>query len=215
MKQTLMTEIRGSVDSKLSKLILVVEDMFIGSKRVLLLTYSVDLYPAIDVHSDNILERFSLKLYLDDKLLSKKFLEVNLSEKVEKSFEIDVDMNNNQIENRMFRLELDDIKNGRIDPAIINEMIVVTPKIQSKKFLKLNYHVERMTHYFEFSKESPDERVYMKMNNNNWTEVKESFTLDNSELEGKVNYIQLYTTDEENNKIYSNVVRFIKIDTSE
>ena len=215
MKQTLMTEIRGSVDSKLSKLILVVEDMFIGSKRVLLLTYSVDLYPAIDVHSDNILERFSLKLYLDDKLLSKKFLEVNLSEKVEKSFEIDVDMNNNQIENRMFRLELDDIKNGRIDPAIINEMIVVTPKIQSKKFLKLNYHVERMTHYFEFSKESPDERVYMKMNNNNWTEVNESFTLDNSELEGKVNYIQLYTTDEENNKIYSNVVRFIKIDTSE
>ena len=51
----------------------------------------------------------------------------------------------------------------------------------------------------------------MKMNNHGWREIFKEFTLLNAELEGKVNYMQLYTTDEENNKIYSNTVRLTKI----
>ena len=53
------------------------------------------------------------------------------------------------------------------------------------------------------------------MNNNNWKEIKEGFMIEDADLEGKINYFQLYTTDEENIRIYSNIVRVIKSQSSE
>ena len=50
----------------------------------------------------------------------------------------------------------------------------------------------------------------MKMNNNNWKKITEGFIIENKDLESKINYLQLYTTDDENNKIYSNVLRIVK-----
>lgn len=210
MKQTLRAEVLGMTEEKSSEIRLEIEDMFIGNKRVLNVQYSVDLAPRLDMHNSVILERFALRLSLDNKVLDKQYLEVNLADGISKTFEKDIDMNNTQFENRMFKLELDEIQNGRLDYASINEMISISPVKSSKKFIKLEYFKRGNEHKFSYEKDNPDGRVYMKLNNHNWREVFGDFSFVNDELEGKINYAQLYTTDDENNKIYSNTVRFIK-----
>lgn len=210
MKQTLRAEVLGMTNEKSSEIRLEIDDMFIGNKRVLNVQYSIDLVPRVDIHNSVILERFVLKLSLDNKVLDKQYLEVNLADGVSKTFEKDIDMNNVQFENRMFKLELDEIQNGRLDYASINEMISISPVKSSKKFIKLEYSKQGNEHKFSYKKDDPDGRVYMKLNNHNWREAFGDFSFINDELEGKINYVQLYTTDDENNKIYSNTVRFIK-----
>lgn len=210
MKQILRAEVLGMTDEKSSEIRLEIDDMFIGNKRVLNVQYSIDLAPRVDIHNSVILERFVLKLSLDNKVLDKQYLEVNLADGVSKTFEKDIDMNNVQFENRMFKLELDEIQNGRLDYTSINEMISISPVKSSKKFIKLEYSKQGNEHKFSYKKDDPDGRVYMKLNNHNWREVFGDFSFVNDKLEGKINYVQLYTTDDENNKIYSNTVRFIK-----
>lgn len=210
MKHTMKSEILGLVDAKNSYISMIIEDMFVGNKRYLSVSSSVKITPNKDLVTDHALESFSIKLSIDNQIIFKDSIEVNLAEGIDRTFENDIEMNNSQLENRIFKLELDDIKTNKIDYTSINEMISIEPVNNTKAFIRLDYYKRGATHSFNYSTHSADSRVYMKMNNNSWKEIHEGFTLKDDELEGAVNYIQLYTTDDENNKIYSNTVRFVK-----
>lgn len=212
MRKIMAVPILGLVD-KTSYLEMIIDDLYVGSKKYINVKCTACIRKSRYLAAKHLIESFVLKLRIDDEIIEKKNIELDLAEGRTIDFDIDIEVTNIQPEVKMFKLELDDIKNNKIDYTDITEMVIIEPvKVDSKAFVKLIYMPTGHRHDFSYIVYSPDARVYYKLNNNNWKEIKENdkLSFNNNELEGDINYLQLYTTDEENRKIYSNVVRFVK-----
>ena len=211
MKERMMVPINGLVNSNQSFLQTDIDTVYIGKKRYLNILASIELKPDIGKASTSTLETFELKISLDDNILKRENVEVDLLEGKNYQLETDVELHNTQFETRFLKVEMCNFKNNIIEYTAIKEMINIEPIKESKTFVRLDYYQDRdLVHNFSYYTNKSTNRVFMKMNNHNWREITEGFKINNDDLEGKINYIQLYTTDEENHKIYSNVVRVIK-----
>ena len=211
MKERMMVPINGLVNSNQSFLQTDIDTVYIGKKRYLNILASIELKPDIGKASTSTLETFELKISLDDNILKRENVEVDLLEGKNYQLETDIELHNTQFETRFLKVEMCNFKNNIIEYTAIKEMINIEPIKESKTFVRLDYYQDRdLVHNFSYYTNKSTNRVFMKMNNHNWREITEGFKINNDDLEGKINYIQLYTTDEENHKIYSNVVRVTK-----
>ena len=211
MKERMIVPINGLVNSNQSFLQTDIDTVYIGKKRYLNILASIELKPDIGKASTSTLETFELKISLDDNILKRENVEVDLLEGKNYQLETDVELHNTQFETRFLKVEMCNFKNNIIEYTAIKEMINIEPIKESKTFVRLDYYQDRdLVHNFSYYTNKSTNRVFMKMNNHNWREITEGFKINNDDLEGKINYIQLYTTDEENHKIYSNVVRVTK-----
>lgn len=211
MKERMIVPINGLVNSNQSFLQTDIDTVYIGKKRYLNILASIELKPDIGKASTSTLETFELKISLDDNILKRENVEVDLLEGKNYQLETDIELHNTQFETRFLKVEMCNFKNNIIEYTAIKEMINIEPIKESKTFVRLDYYQDRdLVHNFSYYTNKSTNRVFMKMNNHNWREITEGFKINNDDLEGKINYIQLYTTDEENHKIYSNVVRVIK-----
>ncbi len=211
MKERLQVPINGLVNTNQSFLRADIDTVYIGKKRYLNILASVELKPDIGKASTSTLETFELRISLDDNLIKRETIEIDLLEGKDYQIETDVELHNVQYETRLLNVEMCNFRNNIIEYTAIKEMINIEPIKESKTFIRVDYYQDKdLVHNFSYYTNKSTNRIFMKMNNNNWKEIFSGFSLKNEELEGKVNYLQLYTTDEENNKIYSNVIRFIK-----
>lgn len=210
MNIILKQPITGMVD-KSSNLELKLSDVYVGNKKILTLTANINIVPMRDIEHKHLIDDISLMLKKDEELLLYEKLEVSLVEGYNKSFDIDIELNNSQTEVHQFSLYINHSKKGLIDYSIVKDMITIPPIKSSKVFIRLDYYKRGTLHNFSYYTNSTN-KVYLKTNNHNWKEISEGFTIDNKDLEGKVNYFQLYTTDNENTKSYSNVQRIVKSD---
>ena len=211
MKERLQVPINGLVNTNQSFLRADIDTVYIGKKRYLNILASVELKPDIGKASTSTLETFELRISLDDNLIKRETVEIDLLEGKDYQIETDVELHNVQYETRLLSVEMCNFRNNIIEYTAIKEMINIEPIKESKTFIRVDYYQDKdLTHNFSYYTNKSTNRIFMKMNNNNWKEIFNGFSLKNEELEGKVNYLQLYTTDEENNKIYSNVIRFTK-----
>lgn len=211
MKERMIVPINGLVNANQSFLQADIDTVYIGKKRYLNILASIELKPDIGKASTSTLETFELKISLDDNILKRENVEVDLLEGKNYQLETDVELHNTQFETRFLKVEMCNFKNNIIEYTAIKEMINIEPIKESKTFVRLDYYQDRdLVHNFSYYTNKSTNRVFMKMNNHNWREITEGFKINNDDLEGKINYIQLYTTDEENHKIYSNVVRLTK-----
>lgn len=210
MNIILKQPITGMVD-KSSNLELKLSDVYVGNKKILTLTANINIVPMRDIEHKHLIDDISLMLKKDEELLLYEKLEVSLVEGYNKSFDVDIELNNSQTEVHQFSLYINYSKKGLIDYSIVKDMITIPPIKSSKVFIRLDYYKRGTLHNFSYYTNSTN-KVYLKTNNHNWKEISEGFTIDNKDLEGKVNYFQLYTTDNENTKSYSNVQRIVKSD---
>lgn len=210
MNVILKQPITGMVD-KSSNLELKLSDVYVGNKKILTLTANINIVPMRDIEHKHLIDDISLMLKKDEELLLYEKLEVSLVEGCSESFDIDIELNNSQTEVHQFSLYINRSKKGLIDYSIVKDMITIPPIKSSKVFIKLDYYKRGTLHNFSYYTNSTN-KVYLKTNNHNWKEISEGFIIDNKDLEGKVNYFQLYTTDNENTKSYSNVQRIVKSD---
>ena len=210
MNVILKQPITGMVD-KSSNLELKLSDVYVGNKKILTLTANINIVPMRDIEHEHLIDDISLMLKKDEELLLYEKLEVSLVEGYSKSFDIDIELNNSQTEVHQFSLYINNSKKGLIDYSIVKDMITIPPIKSSKVFIKLDYYKRGTLHNFSYYTNSTN-KVYLKTNNHSWKEISDGFTIDNKDLEGKVNYFQLYTTDNENTKSYSNVQRIVKSD---
>lgn len=210
MNVILKQPITGMVD-KSSNLELKLSDVYVGNKKILTLTANINIVPMRDIEHKHLIDDISLMLKKDEELLLYEKLEVSLVEGYSKSFDIDIELNNSQTEVHQFSLCINRSKKGLIDYSIVKDMITIPPIKSSKVFIRLDYYKRGTLHNFSYYTNSTN-KVYLKTNNHSWKEISDGFTIDNKDLEGKVNYFQLYTTDNENTKSYSNVQRIVKSD---
>lgn len=208
MNITLKEPVLGMVDKK-SNIELRLSDVYIGNERNLVIFASINLIPLDDIESKHIYESFTLLVTMDDKIVIRENIEANLVDGCNKIFTSkEIPINNFQPEVHKFEMVLTDIKNNRIEYTKIKDMIPFT-FMNSKIYIRFDYYKRGNNHNFSYYTNS-NKDVYMKMNNNNWKKITEGFIIENKDLESKINYLQLYTTDDENNKIYSNVLRIVK-----
>ncbi|MBQ3422833.1 MAG: hypothetical protein IJH34_14510, partial [Romboutsia sp.] len=150
MRKTLKSEILGLVDIKNSYVELKLSDLFIGNKKYMNISAKVKISPNKELEAAHSLEIFTVKLYLDDEVIFRENVQVDLAEETEKIFEKDIEMINSQSEDRMFKLEIDDIKNGKIDYTSVSELVSVEPVKDSKVYIKFDYYKRGLTHNFSF-----------------------------------------------------------------
>ena len=214
MNTILTKNIEGMVD-KSSNIELKFQEVYTNNKKSLYITATVNIIPHKDVNATNNIERFNFSVIEDDNVIIHEKLEVNLSQNFSKSFEKEIQLNSTQYEVHLFSASISNIANNKINYTEIRDMITLSPSKESKTYIKLNYYKKGYTHNFNYKTNKRDSRVFLKYNNNNWKEIFETFVIYDKDLEGRINYFQVYTLDDENRKIYSGVVRVIKESNSE
>lgn len=215
MKERMQTNILGLLDTKNSILELEIDTVYIGNKRFLNFNVEANIIPNRHKEPISLIEKFALRMYIDETLLEQKEYEVDLLDGGSFNLDTDLELTNTQYETRLIKLELVDLSGNNINYTAIRESINIEPIKESKTYIILNHSIDNDNHNFSFRTNSPVNRIFMKINNNSWKEVFKDFSIKNDDLEGKVNYIQLYTTDKENTKIYSNMIKFNKIESPE
>lgn len=210
MKQITTEPIVGFV-SPGSELKLAIEDLYIGSKKQLIITYGITLNSnkdKSDIVTSYTLESFDLKLSINDKVVAVHPFHINLLDYLDKEFSYSIDLMNEVTETHFIKVEIDNIKNNKIQYANIKESYIAESTAKSRALIKLKCEKDNFGYKFSYRTNlTPDARVFMKLNNNNWREINDSvFTL---QLDNNIAYIQLYTLDEENQRVYSNIIRII------
>lgn len=204
-----VSPVTGLVDEK-SNIKLEISEMFVGNKKVTRLEASINLHPRMDLHSTFELEIFDLVLKVNDKIMNRHTISADLSKDSLMSISYELENLNSQVETHIIKLELTNIKNKLIKADPIIEMFSLTPIKETEYHLDFNYYKSGKTYYFSYRKNPLDARVFLKVNDNNWKEIYDNFSMHENELEGKINYLQLYTLDKENQRVYSNVIRIVK-----
>lgn len=210
MNVILKQPITGMVD-KSSNTTLKLSDMFIGNDKILSVQLDLNIIPLRDIEHQFLRESFTLRVKKDDEVIIDERIEVDLAQGCSKSFDKDIELHNLQTEVHKFEVIITNISKDLIKYTSTSDMVTIPPIKSSKVFIRLDYYKRGTLHNFSYYTNSTN-KVYLKTNNHSWKEISDGFTIDNKDLEGKVNYFQLYTTDNENTKSYSNVQRIVKSD---
>lgn len=181
--------------------------LYLNKDRILSIKIVLNFLSSISQAENYAPRQFSLKLSQDnDIVLLDKKLEIDILAGTKLEYYIDIPVNNYQTETHLFKLEL--IGNNYLK---IEELETIEPKEFSETYLRLIHNKAGIIHTLSVETNSKND-VYFKYNNANWKKFTSDFVIKNNDLEGKLNYFQLYTLDDKNARIYSNVVRITKND---
>ena len=181
--------------------------LYLNKDRILSIKVILNFLSSISQTENYAPRQFSLKLSQDnDIVLLDKKLEIDILAGTKLEYYIDIPVNNYQTETHLFKLEL--IGNNYLR---IEELETIEPKEFSETYLRLIHNKAGIIHTLSVETNSKND-VYFKYNNANWKKFTSDFVIKNNDLEGKLNYFQLYTLDDKNARIYSNVVRITKND---
>lgn len=181
--------------------------LYLNKDRILSIKVVLNFLSSIPQTENYAPRQFSLKLSQDnDIVLLDKKLEIDILAGTKLEYYIDIPVNNYQTETHLFKLEL--IGNNYLK---IEELETIEPKEFSETYLRLIHNKAGIIHTLSVETNSKND-VYFKYNNANWKKFTSDFVIKNNDLEGKLNYFQLYTLDDKNARIYSNVVRITKND---
>lgn len=181
--------------------------LYLNKDRILSIKVALNFLSSISQTENYAPRQFSLKLSQDnDIVLLDKKLEIDILAGTKLEYYIDIPINNYQTETHLFKLEL--IGNNYLR---IEELETIEPKEFSETYLRLIHNKTGIIHTLSAETNSTND-IYFKYNNASWKKFISDFVIKNNDLEGKLNYFQLYTLDDKNARIYSNVVRITKND---
>jgi hypothetical protein len=182
---------------------------YVGNKRELNINYNINIFSDINLCDNNLISILNIKILEDGVTIYNSNKEISLNSSVYIPVEININLSNNQTEEHLFTLQLSD-STGNITYTELKHSISIEPENSGKQSLILSYKQLGTVFHISFYAAKPVDKVYCKINNNNWKEITSGFDINNSELEGKINYIQIYA--KENEKfIYSNSIVINKL----
>ena len=184
--------------------------LYLNRDRVLALHVVVNFSTSENVIENQHPELYRVKLtHNSQDVVLNETLEVNTTLGGKYEYSVDVPMNNLQKEAHLFKLEL--LGDNQSKYTYIEDLETIEPLKQSKIKIELIHDRTGKVHKLTYSTNSTMP-VYLKQNNDNWKKLEDSFTIREDGLQGKINYFQAYTLDDENQRVYSNVIRIVKDD---
>ena len=114
MKERMQTNILGLLDTKNSILELEIDTVYIGNKRFLNFNAEANIIPNRHKEPISLIEKFALRMYIDETLLEQKEYEVDLLDGGSFNLDTDLELTNTQYETRLIKLELVDLSGNNI-----------------------------------------------------------------------------------------------------
>lgn len=184
--------------------------LYLNRDRVLTLHIVVNFSTSENVIENQHPELYRVKLtHNSQDVVLNETLEVNTTLGGKYEYSVDVPMNNLQAEAHLFKLEL--LGDNQSKYTYIEDLETIEPLKQSKVKIELIHNRIGRVHELTYSTNSTMP-VYLKQNNDNWKRLENNFTVREDGLRGKINYFQAYILDDENQRVYSNVIRIVKDD---